>query len=846
MARIGQLKDLSLSDNRPTFIGRPVEAIQQTNEILDTRYKQNKLAYENAIDDLNNLSVEKQNQFYVDNQINSTKQAFKDVISTNNFEFSDRVVSNQVREIKDNRGLKESVKSYAMRQQYLRDIDEMVKSKDLDVTNANKAKTYAAMLNTAPIKINEDGTVENSFSAPDVQVDPKINEQLDKYTAKLKADKTPVPIPGTNKYMHWQNGQWFTTVDHKSINEVRATQAITKMLENAPENRAWYAQLKRWDDVDRYAKDDNGNFLKDENGNLVNIDEEVDFKQKLATINIGDEWLETYKKQYDSQHADTGDVLNLDTMSEDELQDFYRTVYDSQYLNRKLADVTRAAVAVVDFDEFDTKWHEDTFAVFKKKQAYKKKMEEQQRKNAPTITLPGVLAGGNDVESLGELGTKAKSLKAQYDSGVQNLEEQLKLLNIDGKLIMRNGKGYIQVNKPDGSSQLMDVRSIPNANGSLLYTYISQVEDVSNQLNHVNALYDAQYDNLDAETKARVDASTTDLSALDINEIIGKLSPEDVQVLRDRGILPQADSWGNFMGMGDFIGLTGTRESMERRKAFIEVLPSLQSAQPVLAQRRNEAISEESPVLKARTDASFTNLRDITSNVEGKGKIISPKDKDFYDPALAQGQIDKNLMFDANGKDIGTMQSNLVSPEEVSLILASNPTITYVAWGGPPRLAYTGTFTDADGVTNTKTVFRYEDDPAYASSLLFNDERQQSEFDRMFVKDAKNYAGVYSKTYKLGEPGSEYYNEHGQPLTNSIKVERIPFTYDGEVTRNNQANANKWKYQVTILDTGERIPVNNIQDVTPIALEYSNYLNGSANKGVKKVKKVKPQDAKTN
>ena len=265
MARINKLATLGLSEQRPTFIGRPVEAIQQTNQILENRYLTNKALYENQLNLLEDTQVEDQNKFIVENRKKIIDDQFKEVIQTNSFEHADQVVTAAAKGIKADKYLKGAVQSYAMRQSYLSDIDKKIEDGKLDTNTATQLKTYAALSNNTPIEVDENGVIKNIFSAPSVQEDPNINKQLMDLASKLKASKEPVKF-ANGKEMAWIDGAWRMTETYESINEKEATEALTRMIMQDPKNQAWFAQKKRLEDMDVVKRDENGYFVKDEYG----------------------------------------------------------------------------------------------------------------------------------------------------------------------------------------------------------------------------------------------------------------------------------------------------------------------------------------------------------------------------------------------------------------------------------------------------------------------------------------------------------------------------------------------------------------------------------------------------
>ena len=453
------------ASTRPTYIGRPVEAIQQTNAILNNRYVANKAAYQSNIDALNNLDVEDQNKEIVQDQADSTENLFKDTINNNQFEFADNVVSTATNEIKSNDELKYAVMSKASKNQSFKELDETVTNGDLDAVTSNRLKAYANNTNYKRLTIDKDGTVHNSFSMPTVVKDPKLGKQITDMTANLKASSRPITFKD-GKTLSYAGGAWRMSGQEESIDEVQATQAISQFLQQEPQNIAYFAQQQRLDDVDMLVRNEDNTFVLDDKGNPVKDIQQVNQRDKLKQIGIDDEVLKHYLDSKGGQDMLGG--IKLSNYPIERQNELLNQIYNNQYMGSKIRNQVSPGVAAVDYDKVEYKYQADPLMLAQIKRRWKKedddaaRVQEIQRQfrhteeNVETTNYP---------KDFSDLQSKVSDSNSNYEAAKKQTLSSLRQLNYDfnadaGIQEKADAKGNIQLGVLDKRGNFISLKKL--------------------------------------------------------------------------------------------------------------------------------------------------------------------------------------------------------------------------------------------------------------------------------------------------------------------------------------------------------------------------------------------------
>jgi len=844
MARINKLATLGLSEQRPTFIGRPVEAIQQTNQILENRYLTNKALYENQLNLLEDTQVEDQNKFIVENRKKIIDDQFKEVIQTNSFEHADQVVTAAAKGIKADKYLKGAVQSYALRQSYLSDIDKKIEDGKLDTNTATQLKTYAALSNNTPIEVDENGVIKNIFSAPSVQEDPNINKQLMDLAGKLKASKEPVKF-ANGKEMAWIDGAWRMTETYESINEKEATEALTRMIMQDPKNQAWFAQKKRLEDMDVVKRDENGYFVKDEYGNLQYDYSQVDYRNKLARIGFDKNHLEMYAKQFGDKFSYDGTVLNFSTMTEDEKQNFMKMIYDTQYMPAIARSMASSAVAVVDYDVYEPHYYQDQWALYKMKKRYEKQQEEIRRRENPFGQFE-LLAPSSLATDVSDLITKKTQSEEAYKAAENDLNEKIRQAGIKGTILMKDGVPHIKYD--NGTIEQL---SKANESMSLYNEYVKNYKDKYEAKESINEYYSQMMNDLPKEDRDELYKNvvddlffyTSDGASRFVSDKLGMktLTSEQWDKIAEETGLKRKKGFGNPLFRD---------EIFKNKDKVIEALSKYDWGRDALYYYVNKNIEALPEIKRDRINQSLSQLNNAATNVVGKTINI---DDDYHIAALkSYGRDQYKNAIDKEGNNIAEGDSRYTAEEVLQLINDSKANVEYRFTGGKKGLIFSGNiqYLDENGHKATKFVQAFlptdrQIDDAVMSNYAFPETQIHSMWDDKIATDFndKGMQGYHSQNYEIKAPDGS---------SRSVTIERYPVYTDpntGEQTplpKEKQTEANAWKYRVRDNDapTSEQVkPVSTLYEAADMLAKYQILLMGNT-KDIK-VKTVKPNEVVT-
>ncbi len=846
MGRIQNFGQQSYAQLRPTFVGTPIEAIKETNQVLDARYHQNKAAYENQVDFLANVSVETQNQGIVDSQKAATEEQFQNIIATNNFEFSDQTVTGAAREIKNNKELKGSIQSKMQRDAYMASVDEMVKDGKLDQMTANRIKGYSANSNYKTITVDENGVINNIFAGTTAVEDPDINTQLEELADKLEADKTVIGLSdGTS--MVRMGGQWVGTRTHETINNDRANQALMQMMVADPKNKAWFNQQKMLDDVDTIVKNEDGTFKTDENGNVEYDYTQVDYFNKLSTIGLDDEELGVLISQYNAQMSGYGDGLDFDAMSMEEQQDFAKVLYDSNYMTGKLRPVVNAAVNVVDYDRFEQKLYQDQWYLFKAKEAYKKKIKEEERRNMPSIKVDMIDANNSLPSNAGEMVQFKQGANIAYDGSVNTANKLMNTSGVKGEFVLMPDGSHKIKRVVDGRETFIDIDNA-DVNGTARAIYDENVKQAYNSKTQIDNEFAKRIGTLPQGTKEELEQEMYNFSGGQLQDLVDSLSKADKEKLVKLGVISDGSGIaplgfqilpGHQVIHASSKGMFGEGKPNINRIAAAVKEGILPSSHGYMSNKTADAIKSLSNADLDRLNIALADQRNTTINTEHTARLLDNKDV-FYKTAKAQGIIDINKFVDAEAHNISYNEKDaLVTSSDLNSLLNTSKDlqIAYDFSGDTPKMIYTGTITDEDG-NNPKsiTAIREEPDPAYATHLLYEDEQRISFVSSMLSSDFKNNGGEYKKTYNFAM------NDDGSVDPNgSITVERVALGADGKRTRK-ESPLNTWAFSVTTAD-GQVRPELNLANSKQTVYKFLNWV--APLEADKSTKKFTPKNTKT-
>ena len=136
--------DLSYGNLVPTYAGLPLDAVKETGNILDTRYRKNKADQDQLEIMIDNLDVRDQNRPHVQQALENARQQLADIKEGGDWENAGAQVASAAKEFAMDKGVRGALKDKAAASAYMADLEERMKDEKIDINRYNEAKALAA------------------------------------------------------------------------------------------------------------------------------------------------------------------------------------------------------------------------------------------------------------------------------------------------------------------------------------------------------------------------------------------------------------------------------------------------------------------------------------------------------------------------------------------------------------------------------------------------------------------------------------------------------------------------------------------------------------------------------
>ena len=879
MKRLATQFKPTFASKEASYVGKPLAHIQETNAILDARYKTNKQQYETQVDFLANTSVEQVNKDIVNNRSNIVKDGFAESVRSNNFEFADRVVSDQARGINGDRYLKGAIQSKAAYDAHGVELDKKLEAGEITSGVADALRAEGVASNSKKINVTKNGTIENVYSPRRIVKDPDITKQVKDMAAMLKASKKPITLPN-GKHMWSEGGQWRMSGHDETIDNAVANKAIQDMVMTDPKNQDWFAQSNRLEDNGEIVKNEDGTYKVNDDGTYVRDISDIDFRGKTEAL-IGKKNMGRFLELVNEQNPDI--IFDADTMGNEE----YQKLYKSQRNALRVEKTAMAGVNLVDFNKRTLNLHSDAMYIARKKRAWARADELELARSGPKV-YANILNKRELAATGGELFVKRAAYKNNLDNGLNKLNKLAKDQGLKGTVKVTENGLMLQASNgtmtPLNGDEYAQIASFHRQNVKASY---DQYQAANKHItSFMGTMSEAEKASLNKEIVSQLKSKAFSAAG----KAMWQDMPDSVyERAAKEGIidLPEGVTWKQYVanmtggaavggaagagifsiptaiggaiaaGVGtaavDNFGYTNVKlKAGKTDEDLLNFMLNDPEGQKAAANVTSDYLaSGNNELMTARFDESLRNQIDVTANVVAKGIQIGggnaagPKGstKSNYDKSVAIGNAvaSSNSLVDPNGNVIAE-NKGLYTDAEVKQMLSSKDTrVAYMYEGTRPVMQFSSTIDvlDSEGekTGKTKEVIAYRDieqenSAYYANRYLDNKEQQVQIISDTLFNHFENTTGTSSMTLDGANAFDINANDDGIKLQSSegrtVTIKRIAYDHKGDTIPDDNPNnlaPRSWGYRLSDDMYGTNVVTENLIQMAQVYNDYLTKLN---------------------
>ena len=852
MKRIATQFTPTFTSKEAKYVGKPLEHLQQTNQILDARYRVNKQEYENQVDVLANTEVEDHNREFVNNRSKVVKDAFAESVRTNNFEFADRTVSDQARGINNDKYLKGSIQSKAAYDAHGTALAKKLEANKINSGVANALRAEGVASNSKRINVTENGVIENVYNPRRIVDDPDITKQVKDMSKMLKASSKPITLTN-GKHMWSEGGQWRVTGQEESINNAVAEKAIQDMVMSDPKNQDWFAQSNRLEDNAEIVRNEDGTYMTDKDGAYVRDTSKINYRDKMGTIIPTKDIPEFLAKMSELNPSIN---YNQSTMTNEDFEILYKNQRNAQ----RVASTAAAGVNLVDFYKKTIKLQSDPLYVARIKRTWARADELADMRSGPKV-YANILNKNDLAKTGGELVVKRSGYEASYNKGMATLTALAKDQGLEGTVTMtENGLMLKAANgtmTPLNKDEDAQINSFYRQNVKSDYDKIQQADKMITTF--MGTMSDAEKKGLNDEIVSQLKSKAFSPAG----KAMWQDMPDAVyERAAKEGIidLPEGVTWkqyvanmaggaavGGAAGAGlfsiptaaagaiaaaigtsvvDNFGYTNVKlKAGKTDEDLLKFILNDSQGQKAAANVTNDYLSNgNNAELTARFDQSLQNIIDVTSNVYAKGVQIGNgaavantkgASKANYDrgTAITNAIASSNSLVDPNSNVISENKGMYTDSEVKQMLHDKNVRVAYMYEGTRPVMQFSSTIDvlDSEGekTGKTKEVIAYksiskENSTYYANRYLDENEQQVKVISDNLFNYFENTTGDSSMILDGANAFDINANDDGLELKTSTgrtsTVRRIGYDSKGNIIPDdnpNQLVPKSWGYRIT-------------------------------------------------
>ena len=192
---MGIFWNITPTDNRPEFVGLPVEDIKSMNATLDATYKENQATYDKLEIAMANMPAEARNNPIMEKKMAELRAGMQGAIDNGNIELAGPLIKQSIKKFATDKEIQGVQKSFALQQDFVKRIDDLedvyIKSDGKDGgISPKQAMIYrkqAALGNYQPISYDAENGFQNMFSAPTVNKYVDIDGRVRDVIGDMKA-----------------------------------------------------------------------------------------------------------------------------------------------------------------------------------------------------------------------------------------------------------------------------------------------------------------------------------------------------------------------------------------------------------------------------------------------------------------------------------------------------------------------------------------------------------------------------------------------------------------------------------------------------------------------------------
>ena len=466
---------LYYSDERPRFVGRPIEDITATNDLLSERYKQNKEAILQLKTVANNTPTLPGDKGHVKNAINDIEAKLQKITDSGDYSMAGQTIQDAAFNFINNPILKEAKSVYANQMAYIKDIkdkqDIYMKSGGKDAggisSDDGNFLIQKAQIdnNNKTVQLDENGknlTTYKYETPVKFQDIPKISLEI---MDKVKANIRDLDIERLNSIYKFKVSSK-EEITAKQINDavkgvLSTNNQYNDYIKFQAKKDQWRATINSdgthrdytktdFNELNINVSDDNNNFTIEK---PVYKTEQVKYNGKYYTINSRDKdgYLIVDKDENGNEITTTENHTYLnnlkDKLNSGEIsKDKYNQALDNYFIERRvlntISEISHSMGNVGKYSKINTSYIDDKASLlslqhqYKKKELeYNKKLEEQKH---TILKVDTVIASQNNATSIQDLGKNALSAQAelkkyelqhQSEKNYQTTPEYIKLKN---------------------------------------------------------------------------------------------------------------------------------------------------------------------------------------------------------------------------------------------------------------------------------------------------------------------------------------------------------------------------------------------------------------------------------
>lgn len=258
---MGMFGDLYYNENRPKYLGLPLEAITQTANVLDQRYRAAKEGYDKLEVMAETVNVRDQDRVHVDNRINDMRTKIDEVAKSGRWEYATNSVQSLYKDFATDGLLQGSIKEKAKEDAYIAELTEDVKKGIYTQDQVDNMIKQSKMMSAKTLAYDKDGNIINKFVPVQAPKYIDIEDKILKIVTQITSHGSTLS-EGISKYPGLEG--YLQNVEVEGVTSAQLQDAVKKYVLSNPEVKAYIEWEAKSAAFNKFAKlDDNKNLVFD-------------------------------------------------------------------------------------------------------------------------------------------------------------------------------------------------------------------------------------------------------------------------------------------------------------------------------------------------------------------------------------------------------------------------------------------------------------------------------------------------------------------------------------------------------------------------------------------------------